>query len=94
MIRSLELSCSSRDWVADGFLDAMPGFIDLVVEDCLTVRDASFVPAAGDSVSGRSNSLSATIVAGVQVVVDDTDALTASADACNEAMSLIRCVVL
>ena len=86
MVLSLELSCASREAVEAGFLDAVLALDDFVAEVDLMVLDTDFVADVDDSVSRRSNSFRDTTVAGVHVVVDDTAALTASVDACNEAM--------
>lgn len=83
---SLELSCASREMVEVGFLDAVLTLDDFAAEVDLVARGTDFVVEVDDSASRRSNSFSDTTVAGVHVVVDDTAALTASVDACNEAM--------
>lgn len=60
------------------------GFAFVAVVLVGRVVGLTFGAAVSDS--GSSSSLSATTVAGVHVVVDDTAALTASTFVCNEAM--------
>jgi hypothetical protein len=63
---------------------AAPAFVD---------REAVGFGLGGcDSASGRRSSLSVTTVAGVQVAVDATVALTASTLACKEAISMMNCL--
>lgn len=84
-VLSLTLSCSSRE---AGFFVAVALFPFNVVVADVVGREAEAEAGKGVSVSTRSNSLRATTVAGVHVAVEEMAALTASEDACNEAMRI------
>lgn len=67
---------------------SLPAPLFVLVADAVLIGRvaADFSLEGNDSGSGSSSSLSVTTVAGVQVDVDETAALTASTFACKEAI--------